>query len=1207
MMLGQIARFEFRYLFRNPLLWVTAVGTFAFFFVAMATEIVLVADPGLLENGAATTLRNYVVTSLVFMFVTTAFVANVVIRDDETGFGPIIRSTRITKFDYLIGRFAGAFAIAALCMLLVPAASLLGSLMPSADPNTLGPNRLVDHLYGYFVFGLPNLLFTSAIFFALATVTRSMMATYLGLIGFFSGYFILEKALGGRVVAAIADPFGARAINDATRYWTVAERNATLPDFTGPLLYNRLLWIAIALLSLAAAYYVYRFAEQGMSKREQKQQKLARRDSPEAANIAMATSLPSAQHDKRAMRAVLWLRTRFEVGQVIKSPAFAVLMAGGLFMTLYILLTQRDPDGRPSYPTTLSMIPEISGGFGMIQLLVAIFYAGELVWRERDRKIHEIVDATSLPNWAYVIPKTVALALVLVAMLVVNVIASITIQLSLGYTALELGKYIIWYVLPASFDVMLVAALTIFVQSLSPHKAVGWGIMVLFVMWRTIPPGLIHNLLNFGATPDTPLSDLNAGGSFWIGAWTLRIYWGACAVLLLLAAHLLWRRGTEVRLKPRLALVRRRLRGAPGWIGTAALLTFVASGAYAYYNTSVLNDYKMPGEAQADAAEFEKRYWKYHGLPQPTIAELTFEIALYPEERRAITKGRMVLRNLTTQGIPDIHVRLIDQQFKITSATIDGARLVHNDTKHRYRIYRLDSPMQPGEERALTFETLRWHRGFANGGPNIRLIENGTFLTTGELIPFIGMSHAGLITDPALRRKHGLPEVEPPRLDDLSARARASNGQGWAKMDITVSTSADQTPIAPGSKVSDVTIDGRRTARFASRAPALVLFSVQSARYAEKHRMHGGVDLGVYYHPGHEWNVDRMLDALAASLDYYQTNFGPYQFDHVRVVEFPGFEYYAQALPGTIAYSEDFGFVADFRAPNTVDHVTFVTAHELAHQYWGHQVRGAETEGAQVLTETLAQYSALMVAKQLLGEDKIRRSLQFQLDQYLKGRGSTGKPEPPLVRVLGQSWINTRKGAVVMYLLQRRMGEDAINRALRTLLKQYKFQGPPYPRSVDLIAALRAEAPTPEQQALITDLFEHVTLYDLKVDEPTAVHRPDGKWDVTVPIEAKKLYIEENGIERDAAVDERIEVGLFTAEPGRDAFDKSHVIMMERHSIRSGKQVLKFVVDTKPSHAGVDPYNFYIDRNSADNVLPVSRISDPKPRLGNLGTLTAHR
>jgi ABC-2 type transport system permease protein len=140
---------------------------------------------------------------------------------------------------------------------------------------------------------------------------------------------------------------------------------------------------------------------------------------------------------------------------------------------------------------------------------------------------------------------------------------------------------------------------------------------------------------------------------------------------------------------------------------------------------------------------------------------------------------------------------------------------------------------------------------------------------------------------------------------------------------------------------------------------------------------------------------------------------------------------------------------------------------------------------------------------------------------------------------------------------------------------------------VDLINALRAEATTPEQQALITDLFERVTLYDLKVDEPTAARRADGKWDVSVPIHAKKIYVEANGAETEALLDERIEVGLFTAEPGRDAFDSSHVILMERHPIRSGQQVLKFVTERKPSYAGVDPYNFYIDRNSADNVLPI--------------------
>jgi aminopeptidase N len=469
------------------------------------------------------------------------------------------------------------------------------------------------------------------------------------------------------------------------------------------------------------------------------------------------------------------------------------------------------------------------------------------------------------------------------------------------------------------------------------------------------------------------------------------------------------------------------------------------------------------------------------------------------------------------------------------------------------------------------------------------MVENGTFLTTSEIIPVIGMSVEGTITDPITRRKHGLPEqlVQLPRLEDPSTTAALSNGEGWIKSDITVSTSSDQTPIAPGSKVSDVTRDGRRTARFLSKAPILVLFSVQSARYAEQHRIHKGVDLGIYYHPDHDWNVERMLDALAASLDYYQANFGPYQFDHVRIVEFPGFEYFAQALPGTIAYSEDLGFVSDFRAPETVDHVTFVTSHELGHQYWGHQVRGAETEGALVLTETLSQYSATMVHEKLHGEDKIRRALQFQLDQYLSGRAYAAAPEPPLMRVLGQNWIHSRKGAVVMYLLRQRMGEEAINRALRKVLQRYRFQGAPYPRSLDLIDALRAEATTPEQHALITDLFERVTLYDLKASEPTAVRRADGKWDVKLPIEAKKIYVDSAGNENDAELNERIEVGLFTAEPGRDAFDASNVVLMERQLIRSGKQVLRFITDRKPTHAGVDPYNFYIDRNSADNVVPL--------------------
>ncbi len=982
-----------------------------------------------------------------------------------------------------------------------------------------------------------------------------------------------------------------RALKDAARYWTIAERNILLPDFSGALLYNRLLWITVAILFLAATYAVYRFTDQGMSKRERKKQRVVQASGLPFDQGITPSALPNPRHGHAALRALLWMRTKFEFRQVVMSPAFPVLMVWGMYVTVFVLMTQRFPDYLPEYPTTLSLIPEIEDAFRIIPLIVAIYYAGELVWRERDRRVHELVDASPLPNWAYVIPKTSALALLFVAMLILNVVAAVVLQLSLGFTDVQPGQYLLWYVLPASFDSLILAAMAIFIQALSPHKAVGWGVMTLFVAWREVNQYIKHNLLNFAGTPEMPLSDLNGAGSFWLGPWTFRLYWGAFAVLLLLAAHLLWRRGTEIRLKPRLALARRRLAGPAGWVAAATLLIFTATGAYAFYNTNILNEYQTQEDLQASMAEYEKRFGKYKGVPQPAVEELTLTIDLYPSERRAVTKGRYLLRNRTAQPITDLHVRLATEGgLELTNAAVPGARLILDDKRYNYRIYRLERPMQPGDERLLTFETRRWHRGFLNEEQATTLVENGSFVTDTDLMPILGMSNGGLLQEPETRRKYGLPPTVtgPPKLEDLSATTKISFGNGlMKKADITLSTDADQTPIAPGRKVSDVTRNGRRTARFVTTVPIRVRFSVQSARYAERHRLHRGIDLGVYYHPRHAWNVDRMLDAMAASLDYYQANFGPYQFDHFRVVEFPGYKGYAQAFAGTIPFSESVGFIADYDEPDTMDFVTGITSHEFAHQWWPNQMMGAEMEGYTMFVETLAQYSAHMVMKKMRGEDQIRRYMQFELHRYLGGRSWSPKEEPPLARVLGQDHISYRKGAMVMYLLTKRIGEDGVNRALRNMLARYRLKGAPYPRSLDLIAAFRAEAKTEEDQALITDLFERVTLYDLKVDAPTAVRRADGKWDVTVPVEARKVYVTGQAVETETPLAERIEVGLFTAEPGRDAFNKSHVLLMERQPIKSGRQVLKFVTEKKPNYAGVDPYNFYIDRNSADNVLPV--------------------
>ena len=1185
-MLTKVARFEFRYLLRNPLVWITAIAAFALLFAGMSVDgFDLGNEGGLLKNAAYATLRDYVVISVFFMFVTTSFVANAVLRDDQTGYGPIIRSTGITKLEYVFGRFVGAFAIAALLMLVVPLAILLGPLMPWTPASQVGPARLADHLYGYFLVALPNLFIHGALLFALATITRSMMAAYLCVVGFVAGFFILQTGFVGEIAVAIGEPFGGRALVDAVRYWTIAERNVMLPEVAGGFLYNRMVWIGIGIACVALACVVYRFADQGMSSRERKRLKLLQ-PLPAEKYAARATTLPIADNGPSALRALIWMRTRFEVKQVILSPALIVVMAWGLITTTYALTT-RDSIGRPTYPTTLTLIPHIKDAFAVILLVIAIFYAGELVWRERDRRVHEIIDATPLPNWGYVVPKTLAMALVLMAILLANVVASVIFQLSSGYTNVELGKYLLWYVLPDTWDVLLLAVLAVFVQALSPHKIVGWAVMVSFLIWQMLNKAVDHNLLNYGSSPGMPLSDMNGAGSFWKGAWTVRFYWGAFAILLLLGAHLLWRRGTEIRLRPRMAHARRRLNGAAGWVAGLGLTAFAGTGAYAFYNIDVLNEYRWPLASVAHTAELEKKYWKYHDVPQPTVANMNLSIDLYPEERRAVTKGRYVLRNGTSQPITDIHVRVLNDDLDVVSAAIAGARLTVDDSEFNYRIYHLDSAMKPGEKRVMTFETRRWHRGFRNGAPNTRLIENGTFLTTYELTPVIGGIDLGsILDDPTARRHYGLPERGGrPKVEDVSGTAVATTAGGWTIADITLSTSADQTPIAPGRIVSDVIRGGRRIARFVSEAPIREVFSIQSARYAVRHRQHDGVDFAVYYHPSHAWNVDRMLSALGPSLDYYKANFGPYQFDHLRIVEYPGYTNYAQAFAATIPYSETYGFIADFRDPQTVDHVTGTTAHELAHQYWAHQVTAADMQGSMVLSETLANYSALMMLKHLR-QDQLRDALDYMRDRYLGWR-ATGSSEPPLMRVETQNWIGYQKGALAMYLLQERMGEDAVNRALRNLLERYKFKGPPYPRSIDLVNFLRAEAKTTEEQDLITDLFERVVLYDLKVEEPTAVKRADGKWDVTVPVVAKKYSVDPSGVETEADLGERIELGLFSADPSAHGSDAKNVIVMERRPIHSGAQVLRFVTDQVPTYAGIDPYNYYIDRNSYDNVAGV--------------------
>ena len=205
-------------------------------------------------------------------------------------------------------------------------------------------------------------------------------------------------------------------------------------------------------------------------------------------------------------------------------------------------------------------------------------------------------------------------------------------------------------------------------------------------------------------------------------------------------------------------------------MSAAALVMLTATGAYAYYNINVLNEYRSSDEAEQWAVTFETKYRQYHNLPQPVIAHLTLDVALHPGQRRAEMNGTFVLRNLTSQPLREVHVRLVDEDLMLIRAEVQGATLAVNDPAFKYRIYRLATPMQPGDERVMTFETVREVRGFRNAAQDTRLVANGTFLDTYQIAPFVGISMEGMINDSDQRSKLGLPDGIPrPSLDDTAA------------------------------------------------------------------------------------------------------------------------------------------------------------------------------------------------------------------------------------------------------------------------------------------------------------------------------------------------------------------------------------------------------------------------------------------------------
>ena len=1195
-MLKNIALFEFR-------TRVSRLSTWVYFLVFFAIAMLWIAAAGGLFKEANISFGSGKVfvnspfalaqtVSLLGMFgviVMAAVMGRAVQQDAEYRSHHFFFTSPISKLDYLGGRFIGAFAVLLVIFVSIGLGAWLATLLPGMDAERLGPNLWSSYVWPYAYVLLPNALLIGSIFFSIAALTKKMLPVYIGSVLCLIGYLIslqLLRDIDNKTIAAMIDPFGMTAISRLAEYWTVADRNTRMIPLEGVLLWNRLLWFGVAAVVAVLGFWRFSFARFAGERAAGKKRTLDDVADDVTLHHVMANAPATiAPAGLGMLPHLVWLNLR----ETVKNIYFGVLVFAGILFLVFASTTLGNIFGTNTWPVTYQMIDLLGGTFGLFMLIIIAFYAGELVWRERDNRLDQIIDATPVPTWLPLTAKLLALMLVPALLQLLLMLCGISIQASKGYFHFEIGLYLKSLLGLQLLEYWLICALAIAVHSVVNQKYLGHFVMIVYYIAVSFSGGLgfEHNLYKYGSIPSVTYSDMNGFGHFLPRFFAFQAYWSAAALLLSIVAYLLWTRGTVSGWRERMVMARSRFRGGVVAVSGLSLLAFGGLGGFIFYNTNVLNHYQSSSAVEKRQVNYEKKYKALSDVPQPRITAVDVRTELYPREQRVRMTGSFRLRNKNEVPVTQVMLGFAQEDLIYHRLEFDvPAELAENNELLGVRRYQLKSPLLPGAEATLNFDLELATHGFTNSGSNTQVVYNGTFINGRSILPVIGYQEGMELLRDQDRKKYGLEPKERMRDRDDAEGLKSnyiSNDADWVDFKTVVGTEEDQIAIAPGYLQKEWKEGGRRYFSYRMDVPILNFFAYQSARYAVKKDAWRDVPIEVYYQPGHEYNLERMIAATKASLEYFSKAFSPYQHKQFRIIEFPRYAAFAQAFPNTIPYSEGIGFIARVREGDEkdIDYPYYFTAHEAAHQWWAHQLMGGNVQGGTMLSETLAQYSALMVMKQKYGEAKMQKFLAYEMDRYLAGRAFEQKKELPLARVENQPYIHYRKGSVVMYALQDYIGEANVNRALKALLAEAAYKGPPYPNSTLFLKHIRAVTP-PHLQYVIDDMFENIILFDNRTTRATYRELPDGKFEVNMKFTVKKRKADKLGKEEDVAPADWIDVGVLD--------DKGVPIFLEKRKIDKEENEITVVVDRKPVKAGIDPLNKLIDRRPKDNAINVEKL-----------------
>jgi ABC-2 type transport system permease protein len=1204
-MFKEIFLFDLKQNFRKPQTYIF----FGIFFVltlmlglfAAGVFNVATGDSNLVMNSANSVAGIIVglndgILGLVNSVILVAIMATAIQKDYEYNTHPLYFTKPITKGSYFFGRFISALVTAIFVFSAQVIGYYIGCLFGMGKP-VMGPFEIMNFLQPFLIFMVPNILLLGVIFFSITTFTRNTLPAYLFciiLLVIRSVTSTMTADLDNKATAALWEPFGAEALGYITQYWTPDDQNTRMIPLEGSLLYNRMLWLGIALLITLSSFFKFSFSQflTPFTLFKRKDNEALQSNPSPLQSLALLPKVTQHFSSRETWKQFFYL-AKFEFGKMTRSTFFIIICALGSVMMFIISQYMGAMYNTETYPVTYQIIENVAGIFQFFIMILIVFFSGTIIWREREQKMDELVGTTPVSNTVLFFSKYLALVYVIAVLLLVIIITGMLIQVSLSYYHVEPLLY-----LKAALRILITFSITAGVclafQVFTPNKYLGFFLSLLPIMFIRIIFNLLewnNDLYIFNSSgPTMSYSDMNGYGHT-VGTWLLfKVYWLCIVLVFCLFALMVFARGKEKGLKSRFRLSKTSFNGKHKLALTLCMLIAVSAGGYIYYNTKVLHKFVTPKEQEELSVAFEKKYKKYENTPQLRIVASNVDVDIFPKERSVQVKGSYYLKNKRTIPVDTLFINYIggeESSYRYQKMQPDAAAaLIADDKKFGVKMFKLNQPVRPGDSLKFDFEITYKPVGFENNSTETAVVYNGTFFNN-MVFPSIGYDPNSELGSNAARKKYGLKEK--PRMasvNDSAARMNTyiSNDADWIRFETTVSTSEDQIAVAPGYLQKEWKKDGRRYFHYKMDSPILNFYAYLSADYQVKKDKWHDVNIEIFYNKGHEYNLDRMIKGIKKSLDYYTKNFGPYQHRQVRILEFPRYASFAQSFPNTIPYSESIGFIAKVDDANhdKIDVPFYITAHEVAHQWWAHQVIGGNVQGSVLMSETMSQYSALMVMEKEYGRKAMKKFLKYEMDKYLTGRTMESKKEVPLMLCENQGYIHYNKGSVIMYSLRDYLGEDVLNGAVKAYLNKVKFQEPQYTNSIEFVNYLRAATPD-SLKYIIMDMFETITLYENYVKDLSYEKLTDGRYKVKLTVGSAKFRSDEKGKNSKVPVADYIDVGIFAAQnaKGKDTDDKE--LLLQKIKMDQPEKTFEFIVNEKPVSAGIDPYNKLIDRTPDNN------------------------